>query len=69
MKVFASRFLEEPVSNPNLQVEKWAWKPEKEITEIVASGANTTSRESTYVGEKDNRADDDRPNEGRMLIA
>ncbi|MCL2619187.1 MAG: hypothetical protein FWD98_09080 [Defluviitaleaceae bacterium] len=63
MKVFAERYLEEMkyVSNP--PVSEWAWEP-ADSRKIYASGANTSSRESTYADERDNRSDVDRPNEG-----
>ncbi len=70
MKVFASRFLEEPSKEEVLEKNSdWAWEPEnKDAYHIYASGKSTSSRESTYAAEKDSRNDSDRPNEG-MYIA
>lgn len=68
MKVFATKFLE-PMSNNTVSDEKWTWTPEGEnAQQVYASGASTSSRESTYAAEKDNRSDSDRPNEG-MYVA
>ena len=69
MSVFATRYLEGMSSERvGLDVE-WNWHPsDSEVEKIYASGANTSSRESTYAAETDNRADRDRPNEG-MLVA
>lgn len=68
MKVFASMYLE-GFSSDEVGNCKWSWKPKGEKAEkIYASGANTSSRNSTYAAEKDDRADSDRPNEG-MYIA
>jgi hypothetical protein len=68
MKVYASKFLE-PMSNNRVTNEtKWSWSPtNQEVYEIYASGNNTSSNESTYAAEKDNRSDSDRPNEGIMV--
>jgi len=64
MNVFGTRFLE-PISNSDrAKVEDWTWTPASPLSRIHASGNNTQSRMSTYVAEKDNRDDDDRPNEG-----
>jgi len=68
MKVFAAKFLESPIQS-NLQDYLWAWTPtNKQAKEIYASGAATNTRQSTYAAEKDDRSDNDRPNEG-MLAA
>lgn len=69
MKVFASQFLE-PLSNNTVGKNVvWGWTPNNPaITKIYATGANTKSRESTYAAEKDNRSDDDRPDEGRSFM-
>ena len=68
MNVFATKFLESP-SESSLKDTVWAWTPNnRQAQEIYASGASTSSRESTYAAEKDNRSDNDRPNEG-MLAA
>lgn len=69
MKVFASTYLE-GFSSSNVDPDlKWDWTPEgEEALKIYASGANTSSRESTYAAEKDSRSDSDRPNEG-MFVA
>lgn len=69
MKVFASAYLEGFSSSKVNSKQKWDWTPEgEEALEIYASGANTSSRESTYAAEKDSRGDSDRPNEG-MYVA
>lgn len=68
MKVFAAKFLERPVQS-DLNSDLWAWTPaNQEAKKIYASGASTNTRQSTYAAEKDDRADNDRPNEG-MLAA
>lgn len=69
MSVFVAKFLE-PMKNTQVNSEtKWTWRPaNEEVYEIYASGNNTSSNESTYAAEKDNRSDSDRPNEG-MLVA
>lgn len=65
MKVFATDFLESMSSEKVVGSNEWNWRPENsEVEEIYASGANTSSNESTYAAEKDNRSDSDRPNEG-----
>ncbi len=69
MKVFASSYLEKFSSDKVEKGQKWSWTPEGgEATDIYASGANTSSNQSTYAAEKDNRSDSDRPNEG-MFVA
>ncbi|MBF0310843.1 MAG: hypothetical protein HQL56_15085 [Magnetococcales bacterium] len=68
MKVFAGRFLE-PCSKNSVENCAWNWQPNnQEIQKIYGSGANTNTRESTYAAERDDRSDQDRPNEG-MLAA
>jgi len=69
MKVFASSYLEKFSSDKVDNGKKWSWSPEggKEAEEIYASGANTSSNQSTYAAEKDNRSDNDRPNEGLFV--
>lgn len=68
MKVFATKFLE-PMSNNTVSVEEWTWTPNGEnAQQVYACGASTSSRQSTYAAEKDNRSDSDRPNEG-MYVA
>lgn len=68
MKVFASHFLED-ASTDVIPDIKWSWIPENEkAQEIYASGASTSTNQSTYAAEKDSRSDSDRPNEG-MLVA
>lgn len=64
MKVFASRFFEAPSTDTTNPVSEWNWKPNTDVNKIYGSGANTATRASTYAAEKDNRDDDDRPNEG-----
>ena len=66
MKVFASQFLEPISSEQVAPLEKWKWQPHnKDIAEIYASGAKTSTRASTFCQEKDINADTDRLNEGR----
>lgn len=68
MNVFASKYLERP-SDSNFEDTSWIWAPaNSKAKEIYASGASTSTRQSTYANEKDDRADNDRPNEG-MLAA
>ena len=65
MKVFGLKFLEEMTTEQSSDVKSWGWEPaNKDIKDIYASGSTTSSRESTYAAEKDDRADQDRPNEG-----
>lgn len=69
MKVFAEKFLEAP-SNDEIIVENWSWIPANpDAQKIYASGASTSTSQSTYAAEKDNRADSDRPNEGMLVAA
>jgi hypothetical protein len=69
MKVFASSYLEGFSSDKVDGEERWSWNPEgSEASKIYASGANTSTRQSTYAAETDNRSDSDRPNEG-MYVA
>ena len=69
MKVFATQFLV-PMKNEVPQDEKWSWQPANDsIKDIYASGANTSSRQSTYAAETDDRSDMDKPNEGMLLAA
>lgn len=69
MKVFASRFLELPTQDDVATSNEWNWEPySNDVYRIYASGNSTSSRESTYAAEKDNRSDSDRPNEG-MIVA
>lgn len=68
MKVFASDFLEKPSNNSRIEVSEWKWTPENaEAIDIYATGSSTSSRQSTYAAEKDNRSDSDRPNEGMHI--
>jgi hypothetical protein len=68
VKVFATRFLESPSSEEILSANDWSWRPDnKDAYHIYASGKSTSSRESTYAAEKDERSDTDRPNEGMMI--
>jgi len=65
MKVFGLRYLEKMQANEVVKVEDWNWKPASgDAYRIYGSGNSTLSRESTYAAEKDNRQDEDRPNEG-----
>jgi len=69
MKVFASRYLEAMSSDKIISSEKWNWNPSnQDVKNIYACGAPTSTGQSTYAAEKDNRGDSDRPNEG-MFIA
>lgn len=69
MKVFASRFLE-PMKGENIPpVDGWLWQPANpDVKRIYASGASTHTQQSTYAAEKDNRSDNDRPNEGYLVV-
>lgn len=65
MKVFSTKFLEEPSTDTVVSTTLWNWKPSnKDVIKIYASGSKTATRSSTYASEKDNEADTDRPNEG-----
>ena len=65
MNVFGENFLELVQENQVVDSSKWNWTPNNpDIKEIYASGSKTATRASTYVAEKDNEADTDRPNEG-----
>jgi hypothetical protein len=63
-KVFGSRFLEPVQKSKAAPPSDWSWRPASPLSKIYGSGNNTQSRMSTYAAEKDNRDDDDRPNEG-----
>jgi hypothetical protein len=69
MKVFATRFLE-PMKSEEIQpVDSWTWQPANpDMKRIYASGASTNTQQSTYAAEKDNRSDNDRPNEGFLVV-
>lgn len=68
MKVFASSYLEKFSSDVVDSTTDWTWTPEgNEAKKIYASGANTSTSQSTYAAEKDNRSDNDRPNEGLFI--
>lgn len=65
MNVFGLKFLEPMQADGAERPRQWSWSPEgKAARGIYASGNSTRSRESTYAAEKDNRQDEDRPNEG-----
>jgi hypothetical protein len=65
MAVFGVRYLEAMQSDHIASTEGWSWEPQSSSSKrIYASGNSTRSRESTYAAEKDNREDEDRPNEG-----
>ena len=69
MKVFAAKFLETP-SNDQIGDATWSWTPSTpDVQRIYASGASTGTHQSTYVAEKDNQTDTDRPNEGMHIAA
>lgn len=65
MKAFAKKYLER-MESQTVQPEDWEWTPAggQKSLDVYASGNNTKSRESTYASEKDDRSDEDRPNEG-----
>lgn len=68
MKVFASRFLEPMEAQHKTTARDWSWQPaNSDVVRIYASGASTKSRESTYADDRDNRGDEDRPNEGHLI--
>ena len=67
IKVFASNFLE-PMEEYSKVDETWDWEPANDVKEIYASGAPTSTNQSTYAGESDDRSDTDRPNEGLMAV-
>lgn len=65
MSVFGIKYLEKMQGNSAKTADDWSWKPTaNDAYRIYASGNSTSSRESTYAAEKDNRQDEDRPNEG-----
>ena len=69
MRVFATSYLEKMSSDSVEKGQAWTWEPEgEEAEQIYACGANTSTNQSTYAAEKDNRSDSDRPNEG-MFVA
>ncbi len=68
MKVFASQFLES-YSKGDLKNSDWKWKPDSRFAqEIYATGAPTSTQQSTYAAETDDRSDSDRPDEGGQLM-
>ncbi len=65
MKVFASNYLEKPTEQKTIDPEHWSWKPTTPlINKIYASGAPTSTQQSTYANDRDKMSDSDRPNEG-----
>ncbi|MBB3609147.1 hypothetical protein [Rhizobium sp. BK602] len=65
MKVFGLRYLESMTADAVEDASNWSWKPANAAAlRVYASGNSTKSRESTYAAERDNREDEDRPNEG-----
>ncbi len=69
MKVFATKFLE-AASNDEITQGEWNWTPSNpDAKKIYGSGASTSTAQSTYAAEKDNRSDSDRPNEGMLIAA
>lgn len=59
------RYLEKVQQNAAVSPDKWNWRPASNgMSRIYGSGNSTQSRTSTYAAEKDNREDEDRPNEG-----
>jgi len=65
MNVFGLKFLEPMLSDQELECKDWSWTPKSDdIKRVYGSGNSTRSRESTYAAERDNRQDEDRPNEG-----
>jgi hypothetical protein len=68
MKVFASRFLESVKTELAVSEDEWTWQPANpDVKKVYASGMSTQTMQSTYAGEKDNRYDADRPNEGFLV--
>jgi hypothetical protein len=68
MRVYMSHLLEK-VQSDVVSSKDWTWEPEGgAVHDVYASGANTSSNQSTYAAEKDDRSDSDRPDEG-MLVA
>ena len=65
MNVFGLKFLEPMESDRVADPSQWAWTPASaDAVRVYGSGNSTKSQESTYAAEKDNRHDEDRPNEG-----
>lgn len=49
---------------------EWTWEPFCENAAVVfGSGAATSTQQSTYADERDDRSDTDRPDEGSRCIA
>lgn len=67
IKVFASDFLES-MEQYSTTSDDWEWQPTNDVKDIYASGAPTSTQQSTYAGESDDRGDSDRPNEGLMAV-
>ena len=67
IKVFASDFLES-MEQYSTTSDDWEWQPANDVKDIYASGAPTSTQQSTYAGESDDRGDSDRPNEGLMAV-
>ncbi len=50
------------------QTQNWSWEPaNSEALQIYASGAPTSTQQTTYANARDNRSDSDRPNEGMAV--
>ena len=65
MNVFGLKFLEPMQSDQEITPQQWSWNPKSEnASRVYASGNSTKSRSSTYAAERDDREDEDRPNEG-----
>ncbi len=65
-QIFAGYYLESIHVDNSIKGE-WIWKPANDVKDIYASGAPTSTQQSTYAGETDNRGDSDRPNEGMKI--
>jgi hypothetical protein len=69
MRVFASRFLEEPQAKMAERGAVWTWEPhDPEVPVTYASGRPTGTNASTYNAETDNHGDTDRPDEGMLEV-
>lgn len=63
---FCRNFLE-PIHVDDGVKGEWSWQAAGDVRDIYASGAPTSTRQSTYAGETDDRSDSDRPNEGMKI--
>lgn len=66
-KVFAIQFLES-MDYIDKKSAVWTWTPaNSKAYDIYASGAPTSTNQSTYADGRDSRSDTDRPNEGMAI--